>query len=115
VIRGEPSDAALDALLSELEGDARSFADKHRTELLSLPRDDRELWAELAAFLAVQRLRDRRDIMGTALGAVIRAAEEPQLRETVHDSLRRLTRRSARLTAAYSGLVLNLAGRVPDE
>ncbi|MCJ7795420.1 MAG: hypothetical protein MUQ56_01395, partial [Thermoleophilia bacterium] len=73
---------------------------------------DAALWAEVAGYVATQRLRDKRGLLiGLAEGLALLPAH-PDLRDTVHESLRRFTSRSARLTAAYVSMWRSLAARV---
>ena len=80
--------------------------------LAALEPIDAALWAEVAGYVATQRLRDKRGLLiGLAEGLTLLPAH-PDLRDTVHESLRRFTSRSARLTAAYVGMWRSLAARV---
>jgi len=73
---------------------------------------DAALWAEVAGYVATQRLRDKRGLLiGLAEGLAL-LPTHPDLRDTLHESLRRFTSRSARLTAAYVSMWRSLAARV---
>lgn len=80
--------------------------------LSALEPADAALWAEVAGYVATQRLRDKRGLLiGLAEGLALLPAH-PDLRDSVHESLRRFTSRSARLTAAYVSMWRSLAARV---
>ena len=83
--------------------------------LAALEPVDAALWGEVAGYVATQRLRDKRALLiGLAEGLALLPAH-PDLRDTVHDSLRRFTSRSARLTASYVSMWRSLAARVSDD
>lgn len=80
--------------------------------LAALEPVDAALWTEVAGYVATQRLRTKRELLiGLAEGLALLPAH-PDLRDTVHESLRVFTSRSARLTAAYVSMWRSLAARV---
>jgi len=80
--------------------------------LAALEPVDAALWAEVAGHVATQRLRDRRGLLIGLVEGLALLPAHPDLRDTVHGSLRGFTSRSSRLTTAYVSMWRSLAARV---
>ena len=106
----------LPDVLGQLTGEAAGFAERHARVLEPLAPEDLALWAEVAAFLTPQRVRDKRALFartgrgpGPAPAPPGSAADDPRRRSS------NCTRRSSRLTAAYVSMCRGLAAKVTDD